>query len=220
MTRVRVDLMASLDGYTTTTDQTPEEPFGKDWSRLTAAYAATRTFRARVLGDTSGKGTAGLDEVFAARYFEGVGAEIMGAAMFGLHEHGDDPDWKGWWGDSPPFECPVFVLTHMPRASIPMPNATVFHFLSATPEQALEKAVAAANGLDVRVGGGPTTVRSFLKAGLVDDLHVAVTPILLGGGKDRRSGINLWEGLRGLDATHQVTAQVADTGIVHYSFHR
>lgn len=220
MTRVRVDLMVSLDGFATTTDQTPDDPFGKDWSRLTAAYAATRTFRARVLGDTTGKGTTGLDEEFAARYFEGVGSEIMGAGMFGLHDHGDDPDWKGWWGDAPPFECPVFVLTHAPREPITFSNGTEFQFLAAPPEQALAKAIDAAHGKDVRVGGGPTTAREYLRAGLVDDLHVAVTPILLGRGDGDERGINLWEDLRGLDTTHKVTAQVADTGIVHYSFSR
>jgi dihydrofolate reductase len=220
MTRVRVDLMTSIDGYATTTDQTAEDPFGEDWSRLTAAYGATRTFRARVLGDTSGKGTTGLDDEFAIRYFEGVGAEIMGAAMFGLHLHGDDPDWRGWWGDAPPFECPVFVLTHSPRESISMPNGTTFHFLSAPPEEVLARAVAAAGGKDVRIGGGPTTARAFLRAGLVDDFHVAITPILLGSGIGDRKAINLWDELRGLEATHKVTAQVAESGIVHYSFNR
>lgn len=115
MTRVRVDLNISLDGFATTTDQTPENPFGDDWGRLTAAYVGTRTFRERVLHDASGAGTTGVDDDYAARYFEAVGAEIMGAAMFGLHEHPDDPAWKGWWGDEPPFRVPVFILTHSPR---------------------------------------------------------------------------------------------------------
>lgn len=114
MTRVRVDLNISLDGFATTTDQTPENPFGDDWGRLTAAYVATRTFRERVLHDASGEGTTGVDDRYAARYFEGVGAEIMGAGMFGLHANPDDPDWRGWWGDEPPFRVPVFVLTHTP----------------------------------------------------------------------------------------------------------
>jgi dihydrofolate reductase len=206
--------MASIDGFATTTDQTPDDPFGKDWGRLTKEYAATRTFRARVLGDTTGKGTTGVDDEFAIRYFEGIRAEIMGAGMFGLHNFPDDPAWKGWWGDTPPFEAPVFVLTHAPRESVSFANGTVFHFVTASIDQALEQAVAAADGEDVRIGGGPTTVRAFLRAGLVDDLHVAVSPILLGG------GIRLWDDLRGLEDSHKVTVQVADTGVVHYSFNR
>lgn len=214
MTRVRVDLMISLDGYATTTDQTPEKPFGEDWERLTAAYAATRTFRERVLGDTTGGGATGIDDEFAIGYFEGIGAEIMGAGKFGLHAHPGDPDWKGWWGDEPPFGFPVFVLTHQPRESIPMAGGTTFHFLSASPTEALEVAAEAAGGADVRVGGGPTTVRPYLAAGLVDELHVAITPILLG------RGINLWEDLRGLEGGYRVESVTAPSGIIHVTFTR
>lgn len=214
MTRVRVDLNISLDGFATTTDQTPENPFGDDWGRLTQAYADTRTFRARVLGDTSGAGTTGVDDRFAAKYFEDIGAEIMGAAMFGLHAHGDDPDWKGWWGDAPPFGCPVFVLTRRRRGSIPMAGGTTFHFLDASPHEALAAATAAAGGKDVRVGGGPTTVREFLKAGLVDDLHVAIAPILLG------RGVRLWDDLRGLENGHRSESVVAESGTIHVTFRR
>ena len=144
MTRVRVDLNISLDGFATTTDQTPDDPIGADWIRLTQAYAATRTFRSRVLGDTTGSGTTGVDDEFGARYFEGIGAEIMGAGMFGLHSFPDDPEWRGWWGDEPPFGVPVFVLTHTPRESIPMKGGTTFHFLDASPTDALAAAVAVA----------------------------------------------------------------------------
>jgi dihydrofolate reductase len=214
MTRVRVDLMISLDGYATTTDQTPEKPFGEDWERLTAAYAATRTFRERVFGDTTGAGTTGIDDEFAIGYFEGIGAEIMGAGKFGLHAHPDDPDWKGWWGDEPPFGFPVFVLTHQPRESIPMAGGTTFHFLSASPVEALEVAAEAAGDADVRVGGGPTTVRPYLAAGLVDELHVAITPILLG------RGINLWDDLRGLEDGYRVESVTAPSGIIHVTFTR
>jgi dihydrofolate reductase len=117
-----------------------------------------------------------------AEYFEGVGAEIMGAGMFGFHTFPDDPDWKGWWGEEPPFRVPVFVLSHRLRGSIDLPGGTTFHFVSATPREVLERATAAAGGKDVRVGGGVSTVREFLKAGLVDQLHVAIAPILLGRG--------------------------------------
>ncbi|MFE7065718.1 dihydrofolate reductase family protein [Microbacterium sp. NPDC057658] len=214
MTRVRVDLNITLDGFATTTDQTPENPFGEDWGRLTAAYTATRTFKERVFHDTSGAGTTGVDEKYAAQYFQGIGAEIMGAGMFGLHANPDDPEWRGWWGEEPPFEVPVFVLTHTPRPSIEFANGTSFRFLSATPEEALREAVAVAGGRDVRVGGGATTVREFLRAGLVDDLHVGITPILTG------SGIRLWDDLRGLEAGYRVTSEVAESGVTHITFSR
>ncbi len=214
MTRVRVDLNISLDGFATTTDQTPENPFGDDWGRLTAAYVGTRTFRERVLHDTSGGGTTGVDDDYAVRYFADVSAEIMGAGMFGLHDFPDDPDWRGWWGDEPPFRIPVFVLSHTPRPSIEMANGTVFHFLAASPEEALGRAVAVADGGDVRVGGGPTTVRQFLRAGLVDDLHVAIAPILLG------QGVRLWDDLRGLEADYRVTTDAAPSGVAHITFSR
>ncbi|WP_101847902.1 dihydrofolate reductase family protein [Zhihengliuella sp. ISTPL4] len=214
MTRVRVDLNITLDGFATTTDQTPENPFGEDWGRLTAAYTATRTFQERVFHDTSGAGTTGVDEKYAAQYFQGIGAEIMGAGMFGLHANPDDPDWRGWWGEEPPFEVPVFVLTHTPRPPIEFANGTTFRFLSATPEEALREAMAAAGGHDVRVGGGATTVREFLRAGLVDDLHVGITPILTG------SGIRLWDDLRGLEAGYRVTSEVAESGVTHVTFSR
>ncbi|CAN7547920.1 MULTISPECIES: dihydrofolate reductase family protein [Microbacterium] len=214
MTRVRVDLNISLDGFATTTDQTPENPFGEDWGRLTAAYTATRTFHERVFHDTSGAGTTGVDEKYASHYFENIGAEIMGAGMFGLHANPDDPDWRGWWGEEPPFQAPVFVLTHTPRPSIEFANGTSFHFLSAEPEEALRKAVAAADGRDVRVGGGATTVREYLRAGLVDDLHVGITPILIG------SGIRLWDDLRGFESGYRVTSEVAESGVTHITFSR
>ena len=211
---VRVDLNISLDGFATTTDQTPENPFGPDWVRLTEAYAATRTFRARVLGDTSGEGTTGVDDEYAQAYFAEVGAEIMGAGMFGLHDAADDPDWRGWWGDEPPFHVPVFVLTHRPRPALEMAGGTTFHFLSATPREALDLALEAAEGKDVRIGGGPTVVREFLKAGLVDRLHVAIVPILLG------RGVRLWDDLRGLEDGYRVTSDVAPSGITHLTFAR
>lgn len=211
---VRIDLMVSLDGFATTTDQTPEVPFGEDWPWLVGAYMATRTFRERVFKDTSGSGTTDLDDDYARAYFENIGAEIMGAGMFGLHNFPDDPDWRGWWGDEPPFGCPVFVLTHSERPSIEMAGGTTFHFLSATPVEALERATKAANGKDVRVGGGPTVARDFLKAGLVDRLHVAITPILLG------RGIRLWDDLRGLEAGYTVTSETAPSGTIHLTFRR
>jgi dihydrofolate reductase len=211
---VRVDLNISLDGYATTEGGTADNPFGDDWTKLTAAYAATRTFRERVFHDTSGAGTTGVDERYAAAYFEGVGAEIMGAGMFGFHTYPDDPDWKGWWGDEPPFRMPVFVLTHRRLDSMEMSGGTTFHFVATTPHEVLEQATAVADGKDVRVGGGVSTVRAFLKAGLVDQLHVAITPILLGRGS------NLWRDLRGFEDGFAVKTETAESGTVHLTFAR
>jgi len=211
---VRIDLNISLDGFATTTDQTPENPFGEDWGRLVGPYVATRTFRERVLHDPSGDGTTGVDDTYAQAYFDELGAEIMGAGMFGLHNFPDDPDWKGWWGEEPPFRIPVFVLTRRDRPSIEFANGTSFHFISATPREALDRALDVAGGKDVRVGGGATVARDFLKAGLVDQLHVAITPILLG------RGIRLWDELRGLESDYEVTAETAESGTVHLTFRR
>src|SRR3954468_24303443 len=215
MTRVRIDLFASLDGYSSAIDQTPDNPMGEDWGRLTAAYAATRTFHQRALGDTSGAGTTGLDDSYASAHFESIGAEIMGAGMFGLHSFPDDPDWNGWWGDRPPFGTPVYVLTHTaPRPSIPMEGATTFHFRNVTVDEVLAEATDAAGGLDVRVGGGIRTAREFLLAGLVDHLHLMIAPIILG------RGTRFWDDLDGLELTHKVTTEVAESGTVHVNFTR
>ncbi|MPM22580.1 hypothetical protein SDC9_69037 [bioreactor metagenome] len=167
-----------------------------------------------MLHDPSGEGTTGVDDAYAEEYFADVGAEIMGAGMFGLHSFPDDPDWRGWWGDEPPFRTPVFVLTHTPRPSLEMAGGTTFHFLTATPAEALARAVEAAAGKDVRIGGGASVVRDFLAAGLVDRLHVAIAPILLG------RGIRLWDGLRGLEAGYAVTAETAPSGTIHLTFER
>lgn len=214
MGKVRVDLNISLDGYATTTDQTPDDPMGQDWNRLVAAFGATRTFRERVLGDTSGQGTTGLDDEYVAASFEGVGAEIMGAGMFGLHAKPDDPDWQGWWGPNPPFGFPVFVLTHQERPALEMAGGTTFHFVQTTPADTLELARKAAGDLDVRIGGGISVVREYLAAGVVDRLHVAIAPILLG------RGVRLWDDLRELESGYEVTSEVASSGTIHVTFSR
>lgn len=211
---VRVDLNISLDGVAMPADPTPANPMGEDWGRLVADYMATRTFRERVFRDTSGAGTTGVDDRYAAGYFEGIGAEVMGAAMFGLHSFPDDPDWRGWWGDEPPFEVPVIVLTHRERAPITFANGTRFEFSSESITDAVARATDLANGADVRVGGGLSTVRSALAAGLVDRLHVAVRPVILGRGG------RLWDDLRNLDEDYTVTSEVAESGVVHVTFAR
>jgi dihydrofolate reductase len=213
VTRVRIDLNISLDGYASGAP-TPDNPMGEDWGRLTSAYAATRTFQQRVLGDSTGAGTTGIDDSYATAYFEGIGAEIMGAGMFGLHAFPDDSDWQGWWGDEPPFGVPVYVLTHTaPRPRLQL-GATTFHFRNASIEDVLAESIEAAGDADVRVGGGVSTARAFLGAGLVDQLHVAIAPILLG------RGTRLWDDLRGLDLTHDVTTEVAESGTIHVTFAR
>ena len=215
MTHVRLDLFLSLDGYAATAEPTPESPMGEGWDRLTAAYTATRTFREIAFGDTTGAGTTGIDEKYAAAFFQGVGAEIMGAAMFGLHSFPDDANWKGWWGDEPPFHTPVFVLTHTaPRPDIAMDGGTTFHFRNEAIDKVLAEATEAAGGKDVRVGGGIGTAREFLLAGLVDHLHVMVAPIILG------SGTRLWDDLAGLELTHTVSTEVAESGTIHVNFDR
>lgn len=213
MTRLRLDLFASLDGWTAA--PSPGHPMGEDWEVLTAAYAATRTFRREVLGDTTGAGTTGVDDAHAQAFFTGVGAEIMGAGMFGLHAHSDDPDWRGWWGDEPPFRMPVYVLTRTaPREPIRMSGGTVFHFRDAPITEVLAEATDTAGGADVRVGGGITAARAFLTAGLVDVLHVTVAPVVL----DR--GTRVFDGLRGLERTHDLASEVAESGTTHLTFTR
>jgi dihydrofolate reductase len=211
---VRVDLNISLDGYATTEGGTEENPLGEDWNKLTADYVATRTFRERVLHDTSGAGTTGIDDKYAVAYFDEIGAEIMGAGMFGFHTFPDDPDWKGWWGEEPPFRAPVFVLTRREHEPIEMAGGTTFYFINTSPQDALARATSVADGKDVRIGGGASTVRGFLKAGLVDRLHVAVVPILLG------RGINLWDELRAFEVGYTVTSEAAKSGVTHVTFSR
>jgi dihydrofolate reductase len=210
---VRIDLNLSLDGVAMPVGQTPENPMGEDWGRLVANYVATRTFRERVLQETTGEGTTGVDDRYAVAYFDGVGAEIMGAGMFGLHAFPDDPDWRGWWGDEPPFRGPVLVLTHRERPPIDFANGTSFEFLVASPQAALARALELAGGADIRIGGGASVARDFLAAGLVDRLHVAIAPIVLG------RGVRLWDDLRELER-YAVTSEVAESGVIHVTFAR
>ena len=211
---VRIDLNISLDGVAVTTDQTPENPMGEDWGRLVAAYTGTKVFRERVLHDGTGEGTTGIDDRYGREYFEGIGAEIMGAGMFGFHTFPDDPDWTGWWGDEPPFGGLVIVLTHKEHAPIDFENGTRFEFLAATPEDALARAQEHAGDGDIRVGGGATVARDFLRAGLVDRIHLAVSPIVLGRGE------RLWDDLRNLDRDYSVTSEISEAGVIHVTFSR
>ena len=173
MSRVRIhNFSISLDGFATGEGQALDTPFGHAGHRLHEWMLATRFGRREVLGESGG--TEGVDHVMADRHGPGIGAEIMGAGKFGPPGWQDDPEWRGWWGDNPPFHTPTYVLTHRPRPSLEMEGGTTFHFVDAAPADALEVARDAAAGQDVRVGGGPTMMRAFLAAGLVDHLHVVL----------------------------------------------
>ena len=170
MARTRIhNLSISLDGFAAGHGQSTEAPMGHAGGRLHEWMFATRFGAAVVRGPGSG---AGVDDAIAQRHGPGIGAEIMGAGKFGPPGRQDDPGWTGWWGDEPPFGTPVFVLTHRPRPPLTMAGGTVFHFVDLSPGDALELAVEAADGQDVRIGGGPTTARDFIAAGLVDHIHL------------------------------------------------
>lgn len=180
----------SLDGYGAGPDQSLENPLGVGGEALHEWAFPTRTFQEKVFGQDGG--STGVDEDFAARSFENIGAWILGRNMF-APSRGDWPDdgWKGWWGDNPPYHCPVFVLAHYPRASIEMEGGTTFHFVTDGIHAALKRAMDAANGRDVRLGGGTATIRQYLQAGLVDEMHFAISPVLLGTGEHLFAGIDL-----------------------------
>ena len=191
MTRVRVEgFTISLDGYGAGPDQDIDNPLGIGGEDLHQWLVTTRTFQRDLLGKDGG--TTGVDEDFAARGFRNVGAWILGRNMFGPIR-GDWPDdqWKGWWGDNPPYHVPVFVLTHYARGPIEMEGGTTFHFVTGGFREALDRAREAAGGKDVRIGGGPSTIRQYLREGLIDELHIAISPILLGRGEPLFEGIDL-----------------------------
>ncbi|GAA3829991.1 dihydrofolate reductase family protein [Nocardioides panacisoli] len=212
MSLVRIhNFSVSLDGFGTGEGQSLESPFGHAGQRLHPWMFATR-FGREMLGQEGGG--RGADDAFAAQFMPGIGAEIMGANKFGPPGWQDDADWKGWWGPNPPFHTPTYVLTHRPRPSIEMEGGTTFHFLDATPEEALAVAREGAGGLDVRIGGGVSVVRDFLAAGLVDHAHFAVAPIVLGRGE------RLWDGLEGLESSYDVESVTTASGTTHVTFTR
>lgn len=216
MSLVRVtQLSVSLDGYATGEGQSLESPFGHAGERLMEWFGSTRLGH-QVHGDGS-PARRGVDDAMVSAGWDGtVGAEIMGRRKFGP-QTGPWPDdgWRGWWGDDPPFHTPVFVLTHHPRPAIEMAGGTTFHFVDASPHDALAMAREAAGGLDVRIGGGPTTVRQFLAEGLIDLMHLVLVPIVLG------RGVSLWEGLEGVESGFDVeTVHSPTSGVTHLTFQR
>jgi dihydrofolate reductase len=189
MSKLRVGAFSiSLDGFGAGPDQTPEEPLGVGGEALHDWFVPTRTFN-RVAGREGG--TTGIDDQFAARVTGNVGAWIMGRNMFGpVRGPWPDENWTGWWGDNPPYHCQVFVLTHHERAPVEMAGGTTFIFFTGGIEAALRQARAAANGKDVMLGGGTDTIRQYLSAGLIDELNLTISPMLLGSGEHLFGGID------------------------------
>ena len=208
--RLRVHAFAiSVDGYGAGPDQSLENPLGVGGVGLHEWAFATRTFR-QMFGQEGG--ATGIDDRFAARGFQDIGAWILGRNMFGpIRGPWPDESWRGWWGDNPPYHVPVFVLTHHPRAPIVMAGGTIFHFVTDGIEAALSRAIEAAAGKDIRLGGGVATIREYLVAGLVDEMQLAIAPVLLGSGEHLFAGLDMkrlgyapTEHIAGEKATHIV----------------
>jgi dihydrofolate reductase len=213
MPKLRVNCFAvSLDGYGAGPDQSLEAPLGVGGEALHERFFPTSTFQ-KMIGKDGG--AAGPDEDFAARGMAGLGAWILGRNMFGpVRGPWPDGNWKGWWGDTPPYRCPVFVLTHHTRPPLEMGGGTVFHFVTDGFESAIRRAKASAGGKDVRVGGGVATIHQGLQAGLIDELHIAVSPVLLGRGE------RLFEGVDLVAQGYEIAEQVGTPHATHVVIHR
>jgi dihydrofolate reductase len=182
MSKLRIHAFTvSLDGFGAGPDQSLQNPLGVGGFALHEWMVGTRTFQ-RMFGNDGG--STGIDDDFAARGFENIGAWILGRNMFGpVRGPWPDNTWKGWWGDNPPYHAPVFVLTHHPRPPVVMQGGTTFEFVTDGIHAALQRATAAAHGKDIRLGGGVATIQQYLRAGLIDELHLAISPVLLGSGE-------------------------------------
>lgn len=193
MSKLRVESFSiSIDGFGAGPNQSLENPLGLGGEALHGWALPTATFQKKLFGNEAG--TTGTDNDYAVRGFKNIGAWILGRNMFGpVRGPWPDEKWKGWWGENPPYHVPVFVLTHHPRPSISMEGGTTFHFVTGGIDAALAAANKAANGLDVRVGGGVSTIRQYLKERWIDEMHLAISPILLGSGEPLFSGLNLVE---------------------------
>jgi len=212
MSLARVQFFSiSLDGFGTGEGLSLDAPFGHAGERLHEWMFVTRWWH-EMVGEPGG--SRGIDDALLRLHSPGIGAEIMGAGKFGYPGWQKSRGWRGWWGHNPPFHTPVFVLTHQPRPSMEMEGATTFHFVDAPPAEALATARAAAGGQDVRIGGGPTTIREFLAAGLIDHMHIVVVPILLG------RGVRLWDGLEGIEQNFAIEATSSPSGVTHVTFSR
>ena len=208
MTKLRVRIFTiSIDGYGAGPDQSLDNPLGVGGRTLHPWLVATRTFQQMHGGEG---GTTGVDNDFAARGFVNVGAWIMGRNMFGpVRGPWPNETWKGWWGENPPYHNPVFVLTHHARPSITMEGGTVFHFVTEGINAALARATEAAKGKDVQIAGGVETIRQYLRAALIDEMQLAISPVLLGAGEHLFSGIDT------LKLGYQCTEHVATPNATH-----
>jgi dihydrofolate reductase len=213
MPKLRVhNFSVSLDGYAAGPDQSLDNPLGVDGIQLHNWAFGTRTFH-KVFGEDGGD--EGVDDRFAAAGEVGLGATIMGRNMFGpIRGEWTDDEWKGWWGDDPPYRHPTFVLTHFPREPITMAGGTVFHFVTDGIETALERAYEAADGQDVRLAGGASAIQQYLRAGLVDEMHLAYAPLLLG------SGERLFDDLQDVPTGYEIAEFVGTPAALHVRFVR
>lgn len=209
MPKLRVhNFSISLDGYGAGPDQSPENPLGVGGEQLHDWFVATRAF-SKAHGQEGGE-EGSIDHAFASRQFENVGAWIMGRNMFGpVRGPWPDESWRGWWGEDPPFHNPVFVHTHHPRPPLSMQGGTRFHFVTDGIESVLEQAFEAAGGKDVLIGGGASTIQQYLRAGLIDEMHYAIAPILLGGGE------RLFDNLDGGPQDYECAELVSSPAAVH-----
>lgn len=197
----------SLDGYGAGPNQSLQNPLGVNGEELHQWAFKTRTFH-HMFGKEGG--STGMDEDFSEKSFENIGAWILGRNMFGpIRGAWPDENWKGWWGEEPPYHVPVFVLTHHARPSFTMKGGTVFHFVTNGIEAALDGALVAANGKDVRIGGGVSTIRQYMAKGMIDELHLALAPVFLGKGE------NLFEGLDLPALGYRPAKTVAGEGATH-----
>ena len=217
MTRVRVaSFTISLDGYGAGPHQDIHNPLGVGGTELHQWLFPTRTLQRALFGKDGG--TTGVDDDFAARGFSNVGAWILGRNMFSpFRGPWSDMSWKGWWGDNPPYHVPVFILTHHARPPIEMEGGTTFYFVTGGIREALDRASAAAHGMDVRVGGGPNTIQQFLRERLIDELHFAISPVLLGGGERLFEGVDLRT--LGYECVEFVASEKATHVVLRHSRH-
>ncbi len=214
MTKLRVESFTlSLDGFGAGPDQDLANPLGVGGTALHGWAMATRTFQTKVFGTDGGEG--GVDDDFAVRGFQNMGAWILGRNMFGpVRGPWPDESWRGWWGDNPVYHVPVFVLTHHARPPLVMEGGTTFHFVTEGPAVALARARDAAGGLDVRLGGGVNVIQQFLRQRLIDEMHIAMSPVLLGAGE------RLFEGVNMVALGYECTQHVASPRATHVVFSR
>jgi dihydrofolate reductase len=211
MSKLRVhNFSISLDGYGAGPNQDLTNPLGVGGEALHEWFFPTKTFQ-QSFGGEGAQGTTGVDEEFAARGSSNIGAWILGRNMFSpIRGPWPDDSWKGWWGKNPPYHVPVFVLTNHPRDPIPMEGGTVFHFVTSGIHDALARARKAAGGLDIRVGGGVSTVRQYLEARLIDEMHIAISPLFLGSGESLFAGIDI------LKLGYHCTSYVPGGNVTHF----